>query len=145
MLLLHAISWLIWQILTTERRKERGRETFLKERKDSIKAHYGTRHFWLFLIKRKKVEKIHKAVRRKNRNRTRQKKIGRNEQRRYMNVMIKGHANQIIMKNEAIRERRTNDCVVKTQKMKRIIIERKRGWEKKSSDNYRIWTLTGSK
>jgi hypothetical protein len=44
-----------------------------------------------------------------------------------MNVMIKGHANQIIMKNEAIRERRTNDCVVKTQKMKRIIIERKRG------------------
>jgi hypothetical protein len=43
-----------------------------------------------------------------------------------MDVMIKGHANQIIMKNESRQERRTNDCVVKTQKMKRIIIERKR-------------------
>lgn len=61
--------------------------------------------------------------------------------------MIKGHANQIIMKNEARRERRTNDCVVKTQKMRRrrIIIERKGGCEGKSRDNYRIWTLTGSK
>jgi hypothetical protein len=44
-----------------------------------------------------------------------------------MSVMIKGHANQIIMKNETIRERRTNDCVVKTQNMKRVITERKRG------------------
>lgn len=41
--------------------------------------------------------------------------------------MIKGHANQIIMENEGRRERKTDDCVVKTQKMKRIIIERKRG------------------
>lgn len=41
--------------------------------------------------------------------------------------MIKGHANKIIMKNEARREMRTNDCVVKIQKMKRIIFERKTG------------------
>jgi hypothetical protein len=37
--------------------------------------------------------------------------------------MIKGHANQIIMNTKASRERRTNDCVAKPQKMKRIIIE----------------------
>ena len=36
--------------------------------------------------------------------------------RRYMDVMIKGHANQIIMKNEARRERRTNDCVVRPKR-----------------------------
>ena len=42
-----------------------------------------------------------------------------------MDLMIKRHANQIIMKNETRRERRTNDCVVKNPpKMKRIIIER---------------------
>jgi len=41
-----------------------------------------------------------------------------------MDLMIKRHANQIIMKNEARRESRTNDCAVKTQKMKRIIIEK---------------------
>ena len=47
-----------------------------------------------------------------------------------MDLMIKGHAIQIIMKNEARRERRTNDCVVKIQKMKRIIIERGREAER---------------
>ena len=41
--------------------------------------------------------------------------------------MIKGHANQTITKNEARRERRANDCVVKTRKMKGIITEEKRG------------------
>jgi hypothetical protein len=71
-------------------------------------------------------------VKRRNRNRKRQQKkrekeIRHNEQRRYMNVMIKGHANQIIIKNEARRERRANDCMVKTRRMKRIIIEKKRG------------------
>ena len=61
---------------------------------------------------------------------TKKKYIRGNEQRRYMDLMIKGHAIQIIMKNEARRERRTNDCVVKIQKMKRIIIERGREAER---------------
>jgi len=94
--------------LTKERRNERGRETFLEERKDSIKnitEHDISDYFSQEGNKYKKG--VHKAGRRKNRNRKRHTKkniyIRGNEQRRYMDLMIKRHANQIIMNNVARR------------------------------------------